>query len=72
MAYITVQFTADETCVIRNSDDVVISGDPDRITEMCDIWVFAKDMKSKDPVWQLVETRDGEPEDHKTPVPDAS
>ena len=71
-AYITVQFTADETCIIRDKDQNVIAGDPERITEMCDIWVFSRDIKSRDPVWQLVETRDGEPEDHKTPLPDAS
>ncbi|MEM6781303.1 MAG: Tim44/TimA family putative adaptor protein [Pseudomonadota bacterium] len=71
-AVITVQFTADETCIIRDKDGEIISGDPDRMTEMKDIWVFARDVKSKDPVWELVETRDGEPEDHKTPVPDAS
>lgn len=71
-AYITIQFTADETCVIRDKDGNITSGDPDRVTEMCDIWVFAKDIKSKDPVWELVATRDGEEEEHKTPVPDAS
>lgn len=72
-AIVTVQFTADETCVIRDKDGNIVSGDPDRVTEMKDIWVFARDVKSKDPVWELVETRDGEQqEDHKTPVPDAS
>ena len=71
MAYIAFQFTAEETAVIRNKRGTIISGDPDRITDMCDIWVFGRDMKAKDPTWKVYETRDGEPEDHKTPIPDA-
>ena len=72
-AYITVRFTVDETCIIRDSDGDILSGDPDRVTEMIDIWVFGHDIKSKDPRWLVYETRDGDViEDHKTPVPDAS
>ena len=71
MAYISFQFTAEETAVIRDKEGEIIAGDPDRITEMCDIWVFGRDMKAKDPTWKVFETRDGEPEDHKTPIPDA-
>ncbi len=71
MAYITTRFIADETAVIKGKDGTIISGDPDRITEMNDIWVFGRDLKSKDPRWLVYETRDGDvSEDHKTPVPD--
>ena len=69
---LTIRFIADETCVIRDKDNIVLSGDPDRITEMNDIWTFAKPVKSRDPIWLLRETRDGDVgEEHKTPVPDA-
>ena len=71
MAYIGLQFTAEETAVIRNKKGEITAGDPDRITDMCDIWIFGRDMKAKDPTWKVFETRDGEPEDHKTPIPDA-
>lgn len=71
-AVITIRFIADETCVVRDKDGVVLSGDPDRITEMNDIWTFAKPAKSREPIWLLRETRDGDvTEEHKTPVPDA-
>lgn len=71
-AIVTIRFIADETCVVRDKDNVVLSGDPDRITEMNDIWTFAKPAKSREPIWLLRETRDGDMrEDHKTPVPDA-
>ncbi len=67
-AYVTLRFIADETCVVKNSDGAILSGNPDRITEMNDIWVFAKPIKSRDPRWFLSETRDGDvKEDSKTP-----
>jgi predicted lipid-binding transport protein (Tim44 family) len=71
-ARIVVRFIADETCVIRDREGNILSGDPDRITEMNDIWTFARDVKSRDPRWLLVETSDGDVnEDAKTPVPDS-
>ncbi len=71
MIFVSFQFTAEETAVIRDKDSNILSGDPDRITQMCDIWTFGRNLKDKDPTWQVYETRDGEPEDHKTPIPDA-
>lgn len=71
VSYVTLRFIADETCVIRAKDGTIISGDPDRITEMNDIWTFSRLVRSRDPRWLLHETRDGDvKEDHKTPVPD--
>lgn len=72
MAYITVEFTAEETCIIKDDDGNIKAGDPDKTTEMVDIWMFGRNINSKDPKWMLYETRDGEEEDHKTPIPDAS
>ena len=72
LALITTRFIADETCVVRDQNGVILSGDPDRITEMNDIWTFSRLVKNRDPIWLLHETRDGDVrEDHKTPVPDA-
>lgn len=68
---ITARITAREICVIRDSNGEVISGSPDKITEMVDVWVFGKQITSKNPEWYLMETRDEEIEDHKTPVPDS-
>lgn len=71
-AFIAVRFTADETCVVRDAAGQVLSGHPDRVTEMVDIWTFTRDIKSRDPRWLVCETRDGDvTEGHKTPVPDA-
>lgn len=56
-ARITVRFIADETSVTRAEDGDILHGDPDRVTEMRDIWTFERDIKSRDPRWLVVETR---------------
>jgi len=57
-AYITVLFNVDETSVTYDKQDKCISGDPDRITEMRDLWVFSREMNTRDPRWIVQETRD--------------
>lgn len=69
-AYITIRFIADETCVVKNKDGAILSGDPDRITEMNDIWTFSKLLRNKDPRWLLNETRDGDVKEEQKVVPD--
>lgn len=72
-AFVRIRFIADETCVIRDANDAVLSGDPDRITEMNDIWTFTRLVKNREPIWLLHETSDGDVrEDHKTPLPDSA
>jgi len=72
-AYITARFIADETCVERDRENKILSGDPDRITEMNDIWVFSRPLRSRDPKWLVHETRDGDVhEDDKLRVPDTA
>lgn len=73
MAFLTLRITADETCVIRDAQNNIISGNPDRVTELTDIWTFGRDTSSKDPTWLVYETRDDIAEEEGTsiPVPDA-
>lgn len=65
MVYITVRFIADETVVTRDKNNVVLSGNPDRVSETRDIWVFGKPIAAKDPTWYLIATR----EETASPVP---
>lgn len=69
--YITVRFTARETCIIRDAQGQIISGEAGRTTQMVDVWVFSRDLEAGGPEWYLAETRDDEIEDHKTPIPEA-
>lgn len=57
MAYVTISFTADETSLARDKDGEIFMGHPDKVTQMRDIWVFGREVKSRDPRWFLYETR---------------
>jgi len=70
MSYIKLRFLAEETIVIRNKDGDIISGHPDKIVRMNDVWTFGRDTRSKDPTWYLFETSDDVPEEFKNPIPD--
>lgn len=71
-ALITVRFVADETAVTRNKAGEIVAGDPDRIIEMVDVWVFGRDVRGTSLIWQVAETRDDQPEPNgATPVPDS-
>ncbi|MEI8393373.1 MAG: Tim44/TimA family putative adaptor protein [Rhodospirillaceae bacterium] len=57
IAVITAKIISDQMNVTRNSAGSVLDGDPDRLIELTDIWTFARNTRSRDPNWQLVETR---------------
>lgn len=60
MAVVTLRFVADETAVTKNRDGTIVSGNPDRVSETIDVWTFGRDIKSKDPTWFLIATREEE------------
>jgi predicted lipid-binding transport protein (Tim44 family) len=57
MAYVTVAFDVEETSVTRDAAGVAVEGDPDRIFQISDVWTFARDIRSHDPNWTLIETK---------------
>ncbi len=68
IALITVRFWAQETSVTRDEEGEVVSGHPEKVTEMRDVWTFQRDLKSRDPSWLVVETReDGEGDNEHIP-----
>jgi len=56
-AVVTLKFVSEQVNVARDSEDRIIDGDPNQVTEITDIWTFSRDTKSGDPNWKLVETR---------------
>ncbi len=56
-ANVTVKITSEQVNVTRDAEGEVVDGDADHISEVTDIWTFARDTKSRDPNWQLVATR---------------
>ncbi len=66
-ARITVRFWADETSVVKDKDDEIIHGHPEKTTLMRDLWVFERDLKSRDPRWLVVETKEDEDDNELIP-----
>ena len=68
-AFVTVKFEAEESSVTRDKDGEIIAGSTERTTDMCDIWTFSRNLKSRDPVWMVTETR-GDFEGDNDLIPD--
>ncbi|KAF0117068.1 MAG: hypothetical protein FD149_1263 [Rhodospirillaceae bacterium] len=56
-AFITIRFVSAQVTVVRDRDGHVVEGDPNRVNKVVDLWTFARDTRSSDPNWILVETR---------------
>ena len=56
-AMVTMKFVTDQTNVIRGPDGEVIDGEAAEPSEVIDIWTFARNTRTNDPNWTLVETR---------------
>ena len=53
---VTVDFVSEIITCIKNKDKKIISGDTEKIKKVYDTWVFAKDIKSSNPNWLLIDT----------------
>ena len=53
---VTVDFVAEIITCIRDKDKKIISGDPKKVKKIYDTWVFSRNINSKNPNWQLIET----------------
>ena len=56
-AFVTVTFISEQINVTRDKDGTIIDGDPDQPLEVVDIWTFARNTRSRNPNWTLIETR---------------
>jgi predicted lipid-binding transport protein (Tim44 family) len=59
-AQVTVRFQSQLVSVTRAKDGAVIDGNPDKVTDVTDVWTFARDLTSRDPNWKLVATEAGQ------------
>jgi predicted lipid-binding transport protein (Tim44 family) len=53
---VTVDFIAEVITCIKDKNQKIISGDPEKIKKIYDTWVFSRDTTSNNPNWQLVDT----------------
>jgi predicted lipid-binding transport protein (Tim44 family) len=59
-AQVTVRFVSQLVSVTRDKNGTVIEGNPDKVTDVTDVWTFARDVSSRDPNWKLVATETGQ------------
>ena len=59
-AQITVRFVSQLVSLTRDRNGNVIDGSPDKVTDVTDVWTFARDVSSRDPNWKLVATEAGQ------------
>ncbi len=59
-AQVTVQFVSQLISATRDKAGNVIDGSPDKVTEVTDVWTFARDVTARDPNWKLVATEAGQ------------
>lgn len=55
-AQVTVKIHSQLISATRNKAGEVVDGDPSKVSEVIDIWTFARDTTSRDPNWKLVAT----------------
>jgi len=59
-AQVTVRFQSKLVSVTRDRNGNVIDGNAERVTDITDIWTFARDVSSRDPNWKLLATEAGQ------------
>ena len=55
-ANLTLRIASEIITATIGKDGAVIDGDPETVTEVTDVWTFARDLKLRDPNWKLVAT----------------
>jgi predicted lipid-binding transport protein (Tim44 family) len=55
-ARITVKFTSQQINVTTDATGATVDGSPTEVATITDLWTFARQIKARDPNWQLVAT----------------
>ena len=56
-AKVTIRFVSEQVNVTKDASAKIVDGDPNKVVTITDVWTFARDVRSSDPNWMLVETR---------------
>jgi predicted lipid-binding transport protein (Tim44 family) len=59
VALLSVRFEADLSAITRDKDGTVIAGSLVDAVPTIETWTFSRDLRSRDPNWQLAETDEG-------------
>lgn len=56
-AQVTIQFVSQQMSVIRDEEGSMLDGQSGSVVRVIDLWTFARNTRSLDPNWAVVETR---------------
>lgn len=59
-AQITVRFISKLVTATRDRSGTVIDGNAEKVTDVTDVWTFARDISSRDPNWKVIATEAGQ------------
>ncbi len=59
-AQITIRFVSKLISVTRGRTGDVIDGNAEKVTDVTDVWTFAREVSSRDPNWKVVATEAGQ------------
>jgi predicted lipid-binding transport protein (Tim44 family) len=59
-AQLTVKFQSKLVSATRDKNGNVVDGNAEKVTDVTDVWTFARDSSSRDPNWKLVATEAGQ------------
>jgi len=59
-AQITVRFVSKLISATRDRGGAVIDGNAEKVTDVTDVWTFARDISSRDPNWKVIATETGQ------------
>ena len=57
MIEVTVEFVSEIISCVKDKDNKIVSGDPEKIKKVLDTWKFSKDSRSSNPNWFLIDTQ---------------
>ena len=54
---VTVDFVSEIISCVKDKDNKILSGDPEKVKKVFDTWKFIKDPRSSNPNWLLIDTQ---------------
>ena len=57
MLEVTIEFVSEIISCVKDKDNKIVSGDPEKIKKVLDTWKFSKDSRSSSPNWLLIDTQ---------------
>ena len=57
MLEVTIEFVSEIISCVKDKDNKIVSGDPEKVKKVLDTWRFSKDSRSSNPNWLLIDTQ---------------